>query len=49
MSSLRMSWRHQHSDLKKCVTRFYGVLLDEVSDMIEEDKTGRNDRAYMTE
>jgi hypothetical protein len=38
MSSLRTSWRRQRLALKKCLTRVYGVLLDEVSDMIEEEQ-----------
>ena len=27
--------------LKKCLTRVYDVLLDEVSDMIEEEQNGK--------
>ena len=38
MSSLRTSRRRQRLTLKKCLTRVYGVLLDEVSDMIEEEQ-----------
>ena len=38
MSSLRTSRRRQRLALKKCLTRVYGVLLDEVSDMIEEEQ-----------
>jgi hypothetical protein len=38
MSSLRTKWRHQRLPLKKCLTRVYNVLLDEVSDMIEEEQ-----------
>jgi hypothetical protein len=38
MSSLRTSWRRQGLALKKCLTRVYDVLLDEVSDMIEEEQ-----------
>jgi len=54
MSSFRTSWRRERLALKKCLTRVYDVLLDEVSDMIEEeqnkkkrlwvrDRTGRRD------
>ena len=38
MSSLRTKWRCQRLPLKKCLTRGYNVLLDEVSDMIEEEQ-----------
>jgi hypothetical protein len=37
MSSLRTSWRRQRLALKKCLTRVYDVLFEEVSDMIEEE------------
>jgi hypothetical protein len=40
MSSLRTSWRRQRLALKKCLTKVY-VLLDEVSDMIEEEQNGK--------
>ena len=39
MSSLRTKWRRQRLALKKCLTRVYCVLLDEVSDMIEEEQS----------
>jgi len=38
MSSLRTSWRCQRLALKKCLTRVYDVLLDKVSDGIEEEQ-----------
>ena len=38
MSPLRTSWRRQRLALKKCLTRVYDVLLDEVSDIIEEEQ-----------
>jgi hypothetical protein len=38
MSSLRTSWWRQRLALKKCSTRGYDVLLDEVSDMIKEEQ-----------
>jgi hypothetical protein len=38
MSSLRTSWRRQRLALKKCLTRVHDVLLNEVSDMIEEEQ-----------
>jgi hypothetical protein len=34
--------------LKKCLTRVYDVLLDEVSDMVEEEQNRRNDCGYVT-
>ena len=39
MSSLQMTWWCQSLALKKCLTRVYYVLLDEVSDMIEEEQS----------
>jgi hypothetical protein len=39
MSSLRTKWRRQRLALKKCLARVYYVLLDEVSDMIEEEQS----------
>ena len=41
MSSLQMTWWCQSLALKKCLTRVYYVLLDEVSDMIEEEHSRR--------
>jgi hypothetical protein len=41
MSSLRTSWRRQRLALKKCLTRVYDVLSDEVSDMIEEQQNSK--------
>ena len=38
MSSLRTSWRRQRLALQKCLKRVYDVLLNEVSDMIEEEQ-----------
>jgi len=34
-------WRRQRLALKKCLTRVYYVLLDEVSDMIEEEQSSK--------
>jgi hypothetical protein len=36
---LRTKWRRQRLALKKCLTGDYFVLLDEVSDMIEEEQS----------
>jgi len=38
MSSLHTSWWRERLALKKFLTRVYDVLLDEVSDMIEEEQ-----------
>jgi hypothetical protein len=48
MSSLRTSWRRQRLALKKCLTKVHGDLLDEVSDMVEEEQN-RKKRLWVRE